>query len=84
MKNRPSAEMRLTDRLALRPKEAAEVLGISERHLRTLLPEIPHLRRGNTVLIPISMLEEWLRTQAESSQNGADALANEILEKLHE
>lgn len=54
----------LSNRLALRPKEAAAVLGISDRTLRNLLPEIPHFRRGGVVLIPKVALETWLAQQA--------------------
>src|SRR5262245_44243801 len=45
----------LSDRLALRPREAAEALGLSERKRRELLPELPHVRRGGVVL-----LHSWL------------------------
>jgi len=52
------------ERLALRPKEAAKALGVSERTLRPLLPHLPHLRAGGTVLLPVRDLERWLHEQA--------------------
>ena len=55
----------LSTRLALRPKEAAEALGISERSLRMLLPELPVVRRGKIVLIPVQALRAWLEEQAQ-------------------
>lgn len=56
--------MRFADRLALRPKEAAAVLGISERTLRVLAPELPRVTRGGCVLYPVEALREWLRRAA--------------------
>ena len=55
-----------TPRLALRPKEAALALGISERLLwsKTNAGDIPHCRVGRTILYPIDLLREWLAQQA--------------------
>lgn len=63
MKHEDAAEstaLRLQDRLALRPVEAAIALGISERKLRELLPRLPHVREGGVVLLPVKALERWL------------------------
>jgi hypothetical protein len=49
-RQRPS----LADRLALRPAEVAEALGLSERTIRQILPELPHIRAGRAVLLPPS------------------------------
>ena len=78
----PDDPLRLCDRLALRPKEAAQVLGLSERALRALLPELPHVRAGGAVLLPVDLLQEWLRQRADA--NGADAksVADEVLREL--
>jgi hypothetical protein len=54
----------LGERLALRPAEAAAVLGISESALRALAPELPRIVRNRLVLYPTSGLEEWLRREA--------------------
>ncbi len=68
-------------RLALRPREAAYALGISERTLRQILPELPHLRVGGVVLLAVEELRVWLRTQAAMEGSPAAAVAAEILGK---
>ncbi len=75
--------IRLFERLALRPKEAAEALGISERTLRQLLPELPTVRRGNIVLIPVAGLREWLREESEAEKGCVERAVGEILEAVH-
>jgi excisionase family DNA binding protein len=56
--------------LALRPREAAQRLRISERLLWQLTHDghIPCVRVGTgkrkSILYPVSLLEEWLRDQA--------------------
>ena len=52
--------------LALRPREAAEALGVSERTLWawTKNGRIPHVRMGGAVLYPVESLRLWLREQA--------------------
>ena len=65
-------------RLALRPAEAADALGISERTLRSLLPRLPHVRLEGVVLLPIRELEQWLRDQVNARKHerreGVDAI----------
>ncbi len=53
-------------RLALRPKEAARAMGISERLLWTWTNagEIPHVRMGKAIIYPVHVLREWLAKQA--------------------
>ena len=72
-------DLRLSDRLALRPKEAAEALGISERTLRQLLPELPTIRRGRVVLVPIEGLREWLRDESRAEGGHIEKVVGEIL-----
>ena len=69
----------LANRLALRPAEAAVVLGVSERTLRKHLSELPHVRLGSGVLIPTDALREWLRERACAEQASADLDARTIL-----
>jgi len=71
--------LHLADRLALRPKEAAEALGISERTLRQILPELPHVRVGGVVLLPLEALRAWLTDQAKTEQGRAEKVAAEVL-----
>jgi excisionase family DNA binding protein len=53
--------------LALRPRQAAAALGISERTLWawTKRGEIPHVRLGRMVLYPVAELRTWLSERAE-------------------
>lgn len=46
-------------RLFYRPKEAADVLGISERKMRDLIAAgtVPSVRLGRTRLVPVAALE---------------------------
>jgi excisionase family DNA binding protein len=57
--------------LALRPKEAAKALGISERLLWTWTNQgvIPHLRIGKAVVYPVDSLRAWLIEQAQKGGN---------------
>ena len=73
----------LDTRLTLRPPEAAQALGVSERTLRKWMRDggLPYLRRDGIVLIPRAELEDWLRDQVGSS-NDTDELAREILRDL--
>ena len=72
----------LAGRLALRPREAAAALGVSERKLRELLPELPHVRVGGVVLLPVEGLRAWLSEQAVVEQGRAEKVAEEILEAI--
>jgi excisionase family DNA binding protein len=61
-----------TDTLALRPREAAKALGVSERSLWewTHRGDIPHVRVGRTILYPVDALRDWLRQHAEVAKGG--------------
>lgn len=58
--------------LALRPREAAKALGVSERTLWTLTKrgEIPHLRLGRAVIYPVETLKLWLARQSGAEGGG--------------
>lgn len=72
--------LRLADRLALRPAEAAKALGICERTLRSWMQNeaLPYLRLGGSVLIPVGDLRAWMAQRTGATRN-ADAIAEEIL-----
>jgi hypothetical protein len=74
----------LTSRLALRPAEAARVLGVSERTLRQILPELPHLRigSGGVVLLPVEGLRAWLQDEAKAEKGRAESIAEAILDSM--
>ena len=69
-------------RLALSPKEAAIALGVSERTLRQMLPELPHVRLGSRVVIPVDPLRERLHSRSREEKAGARKTAEEILASL--
>jgi excisionase family DNA binding protein len=56
----------VTPCLAMRPREAAVALGISERLLWewTNRGEIPHVRIGKAILYPVDVLRRWLDEHA--------------------
>ena len=59
--------------LALRPREAAKALGISERMLWSLTAPrgtVPAVRIGTCVLYPVSGLQAWLDRQAHGAPEG--------------
>lgn len=74
---------RLADRLALRPAEVAQALGVDERTLRRWQRDegLPFARVGGAVLFPVAELREWLAKRLVSEQR-ADALADQILREL--
>ena len=86
----------LANRLALRPTEAARVLGVSDRKLREMLPRLPHFRDGGTVLISADGLRRYVAERASrpdaatsmplraSDQGQLDgrSVADEILRRL--
>jgi excisionase family DNA binding protein len=53
-------------RLALRPRDAAAALGISERLLQDWTKEhrLPCVRLGQVVLFPVDEIRQWLRERA--------------------
>jgi len=72
----------LSSRLALRPAEAARCLGLSERALRTLAPELPRVRRGRTVLYPVSALRRWLDQEARTDGDRINGAVEHALSRL--
>lgn len=70
-------------RLALRPAEAAAALGVSSRTLRSWMrdEQLPFMRVGGAVLIPVAGLEEWMAARVASRRNAAE-IAEEILREL--
>jgi hypothetical protein len=54
-----SGEVRLADRLALNVKEAAAAIGVSERHLRSILPAT-HFYFGRRLVFHVKRRNEWI------------------------
>lgn len=61
-------------KLAVSAREAAAMLGISERLLWTWTRsgKVPHLRLGVRVLYPVDLLRAWINEQASCSSLHAD------------
>ena len=62
----PDRNCNVLPALALRPKDAARVLGIGERLLWSLTNQgiIPHIKLGKATLYPVDVLRDWLAEQA--------------------
>jgi excisionase family DNA binding protein len=55
----------VSERLALRPDEAAKVIGVSRSFFfEHVLPELRVVRRGRIRLVPVRELDRWLERNA--------------------
>lgn len=65
--------------LALRPREAAKALGVSERTLWTWTQQgsVPFVRLGKTVLYPTDSLRRWLDERTKATATPATASMTE-------
>jgi excisionase family DNA binding protein len=54
------------DRLLLRPGEAAELIGLGRSKVYALIAsgELPTVRIGGSVRVPLDALREWVATKA--------------------
>lgn len=59
--------------LALRPREAARAIGVSERTLWdwTKRGLVPHVRLNKAILYPVDALRRWLDEQAGAAKMGS-------------
>ena len=59
------------DRLLLRPVEAAEAIGIGRSKVYELLAsgELPSIRVGSSVRVPVEALRAWIIRQLEARQS---------------
>jgi len=72
--------------LALRPRQAAQLLNVCQRTLGswTKAGIVPHVRLGRAILYPTDLLQQWLQQQAARQQAEAasariqQAQANEV------
>ena len=57
--------MSVTDRLMLRPAEAAEAIGVSRAKGYELIArgEIPSVKVGGCVRVPVAALQSWIAQQ---------------------
>ena len=65
--------------LAMRLREAAAALGVSERTLWdwTQRGDVPHVRRNKTILYPVDALRRWLDEQTKPAAEEAKASGGE-------
>jgi excisionase family DNA binding protein len=78
MPSRPSnREFTTAQRQALRAKEAAKAIGISERTLWDWTRDhgVPHFRIGNTVVYPLKQLDEWMAAKVKEQSRSSASLA---------
>lgn len=65
MSARTSRDGGSVPRLALRPEQAAEALGVSRSFFfESILPELRVVRCGRLRLVPVRSLEDWLERNA--------------------
>jgi excisionase family DNA binding protein len=59
------------DRLLLRPVEAAEAIGVGRSKVYELLAsgELPSVRVGSSVRVPVDALRAWIARQLETRQS---------------
>jgi len=62
------------DCLALRPRDAARVLSVSERTLWGLTKQgrVPFVRFGKAVRYPVHLLRKWLEAEAQTTEVASD------------
>jgi excisionase family DNA binding protein len=60
----------MTERLMLRPTEAADAIGVSRSKLYELIAAraIPSVRVGGCVRVPVDALRAWIARQLEAGQ----------------
>jgi excisionase family DNA binding protein len=60
----------IVDRLLLRPIEAAEAIGVGRSKIYELLAagELPSIRIGGSVRVPVDGLRDWIARQLESQK----------------
>lgn len=70
-----SKEGRLIEPLALRPKDAAAALGISERTLWDWTHQhgLPYVQRGRLILYPVDGIRLWLRNASHTHEATGEA-----------
>lgn len=60
----------MTDRLALKPDEAAQMLSVGRTFFRAkILPELATIKRGSVLLVPVAELRRWVEQQAVTSSD---------------
>jgi len=55
---------------------AARLLGVSDRHIRSHLHEIPHIRLGGRLLFRVESLRTWLGEREHGSASASKSVAS--------
>ncbi len=82
MKSESAPTLDLANRVALGLREAAQALGVSERHLRDHLSQIPHFSLGHRTLIPVDAVRRWAAERAREQTRDTERDAGSMLEAL--
>ena len=58
------------DKILLRPSEAAEAIGVGRSKLYALLAsdELPSIRLGGSVRVPVEALKSWVAAQLDQAR----------------
>ena len=47
-----------------------------------MLPELPHIRRGGVVLLPVRAMERWLDAEATKERRREEQLVDELVQAV--
>ena len=82
-RDRSENGVRLTDRLALRPAEAAELIGLSEGAFRThLMHRCPKFYAGRSVRIPLRLFEQFLEDLSSEEEGDQEMSSKRLLDRV--
>ena len=64
-----------TEPLLVKPEEAAKMLGLSRSRIYAMVQcgELPSLRVGRCVRVPVERLRDWVELRQSSTEQAADA-----------
>ena len=76
----------MAEKMMLRPAEAAEALGVSRSKAYELIAagDIPSVRIGGCVRIPVDALREWIDHELGSARNTSRASARPYARTCHD
>ena len=65
----------MMERLLLRPAETAEILGVGKSKVYDLIAkgELPSVRIGKSVRVPVEKLREWVNIRLDPSEKKDEA-----------
>jgi len=80
MAGQNASTINLSNRVALRPEEAADAFGVCIKTLRKWMreEELPFFHMDRLIFIPVAGLEDWIEKRSHAERS-SDEIANEIL-----